>query len=325
MSKSINKSYLLTQIKNFKTTILDPLFLGLQTNITNINSDIDDITNLLDTKQSLLTFDDTPTLNSDNPVKSGGIYAALQNYGIGLTLDDEPTLNSDNPVKSNGIKLALDSLDDNITSIKNGTTIDSFSDVESAIAGKQNVLTFDNSPTSGSNNPVKSSGIKAALDAKQNTLTFDNSPTLNSNNPVKSNGIKVELNEIDNKITNIKNGTNINNFSGVESAISSINSQNITQNNNIDSLNSRVTYLEPIVGRVFNGVLRAYHDYVNFQIENFDDNSLIDVYTSKFGLNPTSIDVFSLPEIDGTRIGDIDIYFEPQSTNVDVCLRISTP
>ena len=34
------------------------------------------------------------------------------------------------------------------------------------IATKQNTLTFDNSPTAGSNNPVKSSGIKAAVDAK---------------------------------------------------------------------------------------------------------------------------------------------------------------
>lgn len=34
------------------------------------------------------------------------------------------------------------------------------------IATKQNTLTFDNSPTAGSSNPVKSSGIKTAVDAK---------------------------------------------------------------------------------------------------------------------------------------------------------------
>ena len=33
--------------------------------------------------------------------------------------------------------------------------------------GKQDALTFDNTPTAGSNNPVKSSGIKAALDAQK--------------------------------------------------------------------------------------------------------------------------------------------------------------
>lgn len=54
---------------------------------------------------------------------------------------------------------------------------------------KQNVLTFDNTPTANSDNPVKSGGIKTALDGKQNTLTFDNTPTANSDNPVKSGGI----------------------------------------------------------------------------------------------------------------------------------------
>lgn len=32
-------------------------------------------------KQDVLTFDNTPTENSNNPVKSGGVYDALQNAG----------------------------------------------------------------------------------------------------------------------------------------------------------------------------------------------------------------------------------------------------
>lgn len=38
--------------------------------------------------------------------------------------------------------------------------------VQAAIADKQNTLTFDNSPTSGSSNPVKSGGVYSALAAK---------------------------------------------------------------------------------------------------------------------------------------------------------------
>ena len=38
-------------------------------------------------------------------------------------------------------------------------------DLVNLLAGKQNVLTFDNSPTAGSNNPVTSAGIKSAIDA----------------------------------------------------------------------------------------------------------------------------------------------------------------
>ena len=38
------------------------------------------------------------------------------------------------------------------------------------LATKQDALTFDNTPTANSNNPVKSGGVKAALDAKQDAL-----------------------------------------------------------------------------------------------------------------------------------------------------------
>ena len=39
---------------------------------------------------------------------------------------------------------------------------------------KQDKLTFDDSPTAGSNNPVKSGGIKTALDGKLNTTDYTN-------------------------------------------------------------------------------------------------------------------------------------------------------
>ena len=54
-------------------------------------------------------------------------------------------------------------------------------------------LTMDNTPISGSSNPVKSSGIYNALQGKQNTLTFDSTPTASSSNPVTSGGVKAAL------------------------------------------------------------------------------------------------------------------------------------
>lgn len=53
-----------------------------------------------------------------------------------------------------------------------GTHTHAISDVsglQSALDGKQAKLTFDNTPTASSSNPVKSSGIKAALDTKANS------------------------------------------------------------------------------------------------------------------------------------------------------------
>ena len=46
------------------------------------------------------------------------------------------------------------------------TLIGKITALQTAINGKQPMLTFDNAPTAGSNNPVKSGGVKTALDAK---------------------------------------------------------------------------------------------------------------------------------------------------------------
>lgn len=122
-----------------------------------------EVNGLLVLKQDVLTFDNSPAQDSNNPVKSGGIYTALEQKQDVLTFDNAPTEDSNNPVKSGGIYSALEQ--------------------------KQDVLTFDNAPTENSNNPVKSGGIYSALEQKQDVLTFDNAPTANSDNPVKSDGI----------------------------------------------------------------------------------------------------------------------------------------
>lgn len=65
--------------------------------------------------------------------------------------------------------------------------------IKDALDGKQNSLTFDETPTADSTNPVMSGGIKTALDSKQGTLSWDETPTTGSNNPVRSQGIKTAL------------------------------------------------------------------------------------------------------------------------------------
>ena len=147
--------------------------------------------------QGALTFDNLPTEDSANPVKSGGIYTALGNKQDTLTFDNSPTENSTNPVKSGGIYTALGSKQDTLT-FDNSPTEDSANPVKSggiytALGNKQDTLTFDNSPTENSTNPVKSGGIYTALAGKEDKLTFDSSPTENSNNPVKSGGIYAAL------------------------------------------------------------------------------------------------------------------------------------
>lgn len=64
---------------------------------------------------------------------------------------------------------------------------------ETALAGKQDTLTFDSAPTEDSTNPVTSGGVFTALDGKQDVLTFDTEPTEDSDNPVTSGGVFAAL------------------------------------------------------------------------------------------------------------------------------------
>lgn len=51
-------------------------------------------------------------------------------------------------------------------------------DVNTALAGKQNTLTFDNTPTQNSNNPVKSGGVYSAIAALENIKVAEVSATM---------------------------------------------------------------------------------------------------------------------------------------------------
>ena len=62
-------------------------------------------------------------------------------------------------------------------------------EVDNGLSYKQDLLNFDTTPTSGSSNPVTSSGILAALNTKEDILSFDDTPTSGSSKPVKSSGI----------------------------------------------------------------------------------------------------------------------------------------
>ena len=55
--------------------------------------------------------------------------------------------------------------------------------------GKQDVLTFDSTPTAGSDNPVTSDGIYKAIRSVGETVVLDDTVTENSHNGVKSSGI----------------------------------------------------------------------------------------------------------------------------------------
>lgn len=103
------------------------------TRLNDLCSTVQTLDKTMPKKQDKLTFDNVPTSGSSNPVKSSGIYTALQGKQSSLTFDNAPTSGSSNPVKSSGIYTALQ--------------------------GKQSSLTFDSTPIQGSTNPVTSGGV----------------------------------------------------------------------------------------------------------------------------------------------------------------------
>lgn len=98
--------------RGFGGTIAKPWESGtvISRQITKYDIDTiqDNIRDLESRKQEELTFDTTPTAESNNPVTSGGIKTALDEKQNTLTFDNTPSANSTNPVTSGGIKTALD-------------------------------------------------------------------------------------------------------------------------------------------------------------------------------------------------------------------------
>lgn len=95
-------------------------------------------------------------------------------------------------------KLLYDKLAAKQDTLVSGTSIKTINNT--SILGSGNItieggssVDIDTNPTSGSSNAVSSGGVYTALAGKQDTLTFDSSPTASSNNPVKSGGVYTAL------------------------------------------------------------------------------------------------------------------------------------
>lgn len=180
----------------------------------------------LDLKQDVLTIDPTISDSSTNPVQNKAIALKLADYytkdqidAIVAALDTlslEPVeqlptedistttiylLETETPgtyeqyLYLNETWVLLGSTDVDLSNYYNKSQVDTL------LLTKQAVLTFDNAPTSGSNNPVKSGGIYTALAGKQDTLTFDNAPTEDSDNPVTSGGVYAALEDKQDTLT----------------------------------------------------------------------------------------------------------------------------
>lgn len=102
-----------------------------------------------------------------------------------------------------------------------------------AVAGKQDTLTFDNSPTANSSNPVKSGGIKTALDAKLNASSYvvDSSLNTSSTNPVRNSVVTTAINGKQAKHKTVSKSVSSGSWSGTSVTVTGV--TGVTASNSI--------------------------------------------------------------------------------------------
>lgn len=141
-----------------------------------------DLEELDNAKQDKLTFDTTPKSGSTNPVTSGGVYSAIPTKTSQLTNDS-------------GFK-TTDTTYSNATTSAAGLMSASDKSKLDGISTGANKITVDSALSSSSTNPVQNKVINTALSAKQDKLTFDTVPTSGSAKPITSGGVYAALGDI---------------------------------------------------------------------------------------------------------------------------------
>ena len=170
----------------------------------------------LDTKQNELTFDDTPTEGSSNPVTSNGIKEAIDNATPNLQYDNLPTYNSEKLVKSGRIYAALGNRRELVyetgeptsTSNRIVTSRSAYAYVNPIKLDVADIKSYIPSGTNSTDNKLVN---QSDISNFQTELEFDTTPTDGSTNPVESNGIydaiKVVKDDVDDINELIPEGT----------------------------------------------------------------------------------------------------------------------
>lgn len=124
-------------------------------------------------------------MNEPNPIRVN-MTVAESNQLVNMTLSESGEMF---PMQHSEVVISTSTDYDDLFHKPSINGVELVGDLDSSDLGLQSALTFDDSPTQTSSNPVKSGGVYTALGGKQDTLTFDNAPTEGSLNPVTSDGI----------------------------------------------------------------------------------------------------------------------------------------
>lgn len=111
----------------------------------------------------------TTTEEIDEAPRPVTLFAALEkkvDKVAGATAGNIAAFNTAGGVNDSGVAVSADAIDGDSTNATVPTSAAVYVYVNGALQSKQNALTFDNTPTSGSSNPVTSAGVYTALQGK---------------------------------------------------------------------------------------------------------------------------------------------------------------
>lgn len=98
---------------------------GLEEDIGSLDTRVDTVELALEEKQDTLNFDNVPTDNSDNPVKSGGIYDALETKLDKESVKFDPEPNGTDALSTGGAYDIVQDLAEQIHNVQNGVILQS--------------------------------------------------------------------------------------------------------------------------------------------------------------------------------------------------------
>ena len=112
-----------------------------------------------------IAIDSSVTQGSNNAVSGDAVYTAIQAIDVSSQISGKADKAEMSVVAGTGANA-----DKTTITLKQGTSATVLTSHQS-LSGKQDTLTFDNTPTANSTNPVTSGGVKTALDTKANSNT----------------------------------------------------------------------------------------------------------------------------------------------------------
>lgn len=130
-------------------------------------------------------------------------------------------------------------------------------------------------------------------------------------------GLENQMENANDSITELQtsNESNTENITGAVSRITALEQQQASTTQSITNLDTKIDSVADVAGTEYYGVLSSGETTIAIAIGAFGRKTLVDIYTSIYGVNPTSIE---LREATGGQPNLCVMNFDAQTSDMDV-------